>query len=161
MFLCSFIEKADVLNSTTQSQLRENVVSTLRLTLSNLAGDFRTSQAKFLKQIEARKETVNSYLLASSDWVNTEVLDDAPVDEASDGNVLIKCFLSALVSNSDFYLLMRAQRISKTKPGVLTLKKFLLLQWMKKKKISGVPRFSRFQIFVGKQCFLIKKKKML
>lgn len=83
--LYSYIEKADAMEGIQQAQLRSNVVLTLRLVLSNMAGDFRSSQAKFLKQIEARKETVDSYLLASSDWVNTEVLDDAPVDENSDG----------------------------------------------------------------------------
>uniref|UniRef100_A0A1I7VZR6 SNARE domain-containing protein n=1 Tax=Loa loa TaxID=7209 RepID=A0A1I7VZR6_LOALO len=97
--LIGFIEKANVIESTQQSLLRGNVVSTLRLTLSNLAGDFRTSQAKFLKQIEARKEKVNSYLLASTDWVNTEVLDDVPIDASRDGLTMEQ--IQLLLQNAD------------------------------------------------------------
>ncbi|MCP9259002.1 hypothetical protein DINM_001385 [Dirofilaria immitis] len=95
----NFIEKANVIENTQQSLLRGNVISTLRFTLSNLAGDFRTSQAKFLKQIEARQETVNSYLLASTDWVNTEVLDDAPIDESRDGLTMEQ--IQLLLQNAD------------------------------------------------------------
>ncbi|KAM3724827.1 Syntaxin-16 [Dirofilaria immitis] len=97
--LIGFIEKANVIENTQQSLLRGNVISTLRFTLSNLAGDFRTSQAKFLKQIEARQETVNSYLLASTDWVNTEVLDDAPIDESRDGLTMEQ--IQLLLQNAD------------------------------------------------------------
>ncbi|CAG9540709.1 unnamed protein product [Cercopithifilaria johnstoni] len=97
--LIGFIEKANVIESIQQSLLRGNVVSTLRLTLSNLAGDFRTSQAKFLKQIEARKETVNSYLLASTNWVNTEVLDDVPIDASRDGLTMEQ--IQLLLQNAD------------------------------------------------------------
>ncbi|VDK87514.1 unnamed protein product [Onchocerca ochengi] len=97
--LISFIDKANIIESAQQLLLRENVVSTLRLTLSNLAGDFRTSQAKFLKQIEARQETVNSYLLASTDWVNTEVLDDVPIDTSRDGLTMEQ--IQLLLQNAD------------------------------------------------------------
>lgn len=78
-----FIEKSNVPVGTQQYILRGNVMNTLRCTLSNMANDFRTSQAKYLKQIESRKETVNSYLLTpSSGWVNMEILDSVPVDNA-------------------------------------------------------------------------------
>ncbi|VDO44324.1 unnamed protein product [Onchocerca flexuosa] len=97
--LIGFIDKANIIESMQQSLLRENVVSTLRLTLSNLAGDFRTSQAKFLKQIEARQETVNSYLLASTDWVNTEVLDDVPIDTSRDDLTMEQ--IQLLLQNAD------------------------------------------------------------
>ncbi|VDM98567.1 unnamed protein product [Thelazia callipaeda] len=97
--LIDFIEKANIFESFQQSQLRKNVVLSLRLVLSYLAGDFRTNQAKFLKQIEARKEIVNSYLLASSDWVNTEVLDDAPIDESRDGLTMEQ--IQLLLQNAD------------------------------------------------------------
>lgn len=100
----SFIEKANVIESRQQSLLRENVISTLRLTLSNLAGDFRTSQAKFLKQIEARKETVNSYLLASTDWVNTEVLEDVPIDASRDGKFVLQQLVIYIVMKYNFPL---------------------------------------------------------
>lgn len=73
------IENAHVRPGSQEAFLKDNVVATLRLKLSNVTGDFRTSQAAFLKQIEARKETVDSYLLSSSSgWVTVEALDEAP-----------------------------------------------------------------------------------
>lgn len=51
-----------------------------------MANEFRSSQANYLRKIEARKETVDSYLLSSSSgWINTDVLNDAPVDNADEG----------------------------------------------------------------------------
>ncbi|VDN26681.1 unnamed protein product [Gongylonema pulchrum] len=38
-------------------------------------------------------------MLASSDWVNTEVLDDAPVDESSDGLTMEQ--IQLLLQNAD------------------------------------------------------------
>ncbi|VDM36887.1 unnamed protein product [Toxocara canis] len=84
--LIGFIEKADVKQGTQQAVLQKNVVSTLRLMLNNVANDFRSSQANYLRKIESRRETVDSYLLASSSaWVNTDVLNDAPVDNDDEG----------------------------------------------------------------------------
>lgn len=107
--ICRFIERSSAIESTKQSLLRENVVSTLQLTLSNLAVDFRSSQAKYLKQIEARKETVNSYLLSSTDWVNTEVLGDVPVDASRDGLcslVVSESLLNIFKSNFEMFQLI-------------------------------------------------------
>ncbi|VDD92163.1 unnamed protein product [Enterobius vermicularis] len=73
------IENAHVRPQSQEALLKENVVTSLRLKLSNITADFRTSQAAYLRQIEARKETVDSYLLSSSSgWVTVEALDEAP-----------------------------------------------------------------------------------
>uniref|UniRef100_A0A0N5APW4 t-SNARE coiled-coil homology domain-containing protein n=1 Tax=Syphacia muris TaxID=451379 RepID=A0A0N5APW4_9BILA len=73
------IENAHVRQNSQEAILKDNVVSTLRLKLSNVTAEFRTNQATYLKQIEARKETVDSYLLSSSSgWVTVEALDTAP-----------------------------------------------------------------------------------
>uniref|UniRef100_A0A915Q6C4 t-SNARE coiled-coil homology domain-containing protein n=1 Tax=Setaria digitata TaxID=48799 RepID=A0A915Q6C4_9BILA len=132
--LISFIEKAYVTENTQQSVLRGNVISTLRLTLSNLAVDFRTNQAKFLKQIEARKETVNSYLLASTDWVNTEVLDDAPVDISRDGKfafqqLVITIFIKferSLTMEQIQLLLQNADMVKERERDVMSVSKSIV-----------------------------------
>lgn len=98
--LIGFIEKADVKSGTQQSLLRDNVAATLRMILTNMAGEFRSSQASYLKQIETRKETVDSFLFATSnDWVNTEILDDAPVDSTGEGLTMEQ--IQILLQNAD------------------------------------------------------------
>ncbi|KHN74235.1 Syntaxin-16 [Toxocara canis] len=98
--LIGFIEKADVKQGTQQAVLQKNVVSTLRLMLNNVANDFRSSQANYLRKIESRRETVDSYLLASSSaWVNTDVLNDAPVDNDDEGLTMEQ--IQMLLQNAD------------------------------------------------------------
>uniref|UniRef100_A0A915BAD3 REST corepressor n=2 Tax=Parascaris univalens TaxID=6257 RepID=A0A915BAD3_PARUN len=98
--LIGFIEKADIKHGTQQALMQKNVVATLRLTLNNMANEFRSSQANYLRKIEARKETVDSYLLSSSSgWINTDVLNDAPVDNADEGLTMEQ--IQMLLQNAD------------------------------------------------------------
>ncbi|MFH4976251.1 hypothetical protein AB6A40_002960 [Gnathostoma spinigerum] len=98
--LIAFIERADVIPNSTVAVLKDNIVTSLRLTLSNITNDFRTSQAKYLKQIEARKEIVDSYLLTpSSGWVNTEALNDVGFDNKNESLSLAQ--IQLLLQNAD------------------------------------------------------------
>ena len=47
-------------------RLRENVVSSLMLSLNNLLHNFRANQSTYLKHLDSRRSNVDSFLLASS-----------------------------------------------------------------------------------------------
>ncbi|VDK51853.1 unnamed protein product [Anisakis simplex] len=98
--LIGFIEKSEEKEGSQQAVLQKNVVSTLRLMLTNMANDFRCNQANYLRKIESRKQTVDSYLLnSSSDWVNIDVLNDAPVDNGDEGLSMEQ--IQLLLQNAD------------------------------------------------------------
>jgi hypothetical protein len=45
--------------------LRDNVVSSLNFDLNNMLCEFRASQSSYVKQLDARKRNVDSFLLSS------------------------------------------------------------------------------------------------
>jgi syntaxin 16 len=58
-------------DSSTLERLRENAMSAQLLSLNGLFHEFRASQSQYLKQLDARKHNVNSFLLASDVQDNT------------------------------------------------------------------------------------------
>ncbi|ETN78069.1 SNARE domain protein [Necator americanus] len=70
--------------NTSERKLRENTVSALIFTLSQLTNDFRTRQSKYLKDIKNRTSNVDSFLLTtgqSNDLQWGELVDVTPSHE--------------------------------------------------------------------------------
>ncbi|CAI4222301.1 unnamed protein product [Auanema sp. JU1783] len=68
----------------TEKQLRDNAVSSLVFTLSELTNEFRTRQAKYLNDIKKRRSEVNNFLITmgsteDSSWEG--LLDNNPSQE--------------------------------------------------------------------------------
>lgn len=63
--LIKLLQETDPSRSRSIDTLRENVISSFLFNLNNLLHDFRSSQSHYVRQIDARKKNVDSFLLAT------------------------------------------------------------------------------------------------
>ena len=59
------LQEAETTRRPKLEQLRENVTSSFLFTLNNLLNEFRSNQSNYVRQIDARKKNVDSFLLAT------------------------------------------------------------------------------------------------
>ena len=64
-FAFRIIEDSDREPHRSLSTLKENVITALFFDLNNMLGEFRSSQSHYVKQIDARKRNVDTFLLSS------------------------------------------------------------------------------------------------
>uniref|UniRef100_A0AC34F6R4 t-SNARE coiled-coil homology domain-containing protein n=1 Tax=Panagrolaimus sp. ES5 TaxID=591445 RepID=A0AC34F6R4_9BILA len=71
--LIRLLQEAETSRRPKLEQLRENVTASFLFTLNNLLNEFRSNQSNYVRQIDARKKNVDSFLLATDQ--NTGAFD--------------------------------------------------------------------------------------
>jgi len=83
--LIRLLQETDPCHRKSIDALRENVTSSFLFTLNNLLNDFRSSQSHYVRQIDARKKNVDSFLLATEHNTGAfDIFNDVPVQNSTE-----------------------------------------------------------------------------
>lgn len=83
--LIRLLQETDPCHRRSIDALRENVISSFLFTLNNLLNDFRSSQSHYVRQIDARKKNVDSFLLATGHNTGAfDIFNDVPAQNSTE-----------------------------------------------------------------------------
>lgn len=98
--LIRLLQETDPSNRKSVDNLRENVISSFIFNLNNLLHEFRSSQSFYVRQIDARKKNVDSFLLAThSNTGALDIFNDIPNQPDNSTEELTIDQLQAIVEN--------------------------------------------------------------
>uniref|UniRef100_A0A7E4VN66 t-SNARE coiled-coil homology domain-containing protein n=1 Tax=Panagrellus redivivus TaxID=6233 RepID=A0A7E4VN66_PANRE len=116
--LIRLLQEADSNVRPKLNQLRENVTASFLLSLNNLLNDFRTHQSSYVRQIDARKKNVDSFLIATESNTGAfDVFNDLQGDQSEE---LTIDQLQAIVENESM-VREREREVIKISKSILEL----------------------------------------